>query len=351
MTTLNRKALKREDAQNDARANWLGEHGIELLVVATSMFTAACFCIGRANLMGWYDAAGIPALTFSWAPQDLVIRGLLHSRTWWLMICSIGGALLYFATLASLAFAYRRLRPRWRSSRMGIWLTGGERDVSHEDARNDASEMGVSCELLTEGDEQARHPSPPKAAERTEAALYVLAIAVLLLAASAFIFGNTVLFAEPYSEGANSFRGQFLAATGHAAPRRGFAKVGGRQVIASIASNAPLADAFAVGLRELEGYAYVEVSSMKDGGANDPRVCGWLVQSSGNQILLLTVEGISMTYFGDSAFAWRMVDPESCSIPRFSARPAGIGLKAGGATSEAPASRPVNARNQTTVNR
>ena len=337
MATLDRRTLDQGNAQTEGRANWLGEHGIELLVVATSLFTAACFCIGRANLMGWYDAAGIPPLTFSWSPQDLVIRGFLHSRTWWLLICSIGGTLLYYATLAFLAFAYRKLRSRWRSSRVNGWPAGNERDAPHDDARHGSSEMSVSCELLMEPVAHAGTKSLSKTSKTGDGLLFALGFASLMLVASAFVLGNTLLFAEPYAQGASSFRNQFLAATGHAAPRRVIPSVGGPQGIAKTASNAAPTDSLASGLQELGGYAFVEVSSTKDGGSSDPRVCGWLVQASGNQLLLLTIEGISMTNFGDGAFAWQLVDPESCALPRFSAKPSSSAKTAAGASAAAAA--------------
>ncbi len=348
---MNRRTDDRASAETDARANWLSEHGIELLVVATSMFTAACFCIGRANLMGWYDAAGIPALTFSWAPQDLVIRGFFKSRTWWVLIASIGGALLYFGSLAILGFAYRTARSRWRSTRLSRWLSGNFVDSLRDGKADEASESGVSCELVAESVERPQTEGAATVAKRRDVAVLAIALIVFLLAVTLFLACNKLFFLDPYAEGVDSFRAQFIAATGHAPPTRVPVAEVGKQAVGKLVMSRAEADASAIGHRQLEGYAFVEVSGIKDGGSSDPRACGWLVQSSGNQVLLITVEGISMTNFGDGAFAWRMVDPKSCSLPRFSARAPEASPKNPGGASAAGASGPVGGQVQSAPSR
>ena len=100
--------------------------------------------------------------------------------------------------------------------------------------------------------------------------------------------------AEVVLDGVDSFRNQFFAATGHVAPRRMPADVGKQRAAGKTIASVPSANSLAAVRQQLEGYAFVEVVNMKDGGTSDPRACGWLVQSSGSQVLLLTVEGISM---------------------------------------------------------
>ncbi len=47
-----------------------------MALAALTAFGVAGYSVGRAYLEGWYAAAGIPVLTFSWDLQLVVLRGL-----------------------------------------------------------------------------------------------------------------------------------------------------------------------------------------------------------------------------------------------------------------------------------
>lgn len=79
------------------------------------------------------------------------------------------------------------------------------------------------------------------------------------------------------------------------------------------------ATAVAAGRAQLGRYPFVQLSS-KEAEAGVKRVCGWLVQASGGQVLMLTVDGLVMKNFGDGAFDWTTESPDQCLVSSTAAK-------------------------------
>lgn len=57
--------------------NSLNESIFPVIALIIGLLTSACYAIGRARLLGWHEAAGIPQLSFSWPIQDVILFGFL----------------------------------------------------------------------------------------------------------------------------------------------------------------------------------------------------------------------------------------------------------------------------------
>jgi hypothetical protein len=137
----------------------------------------------------------------------------------------------------------------------------------------------------------------------------IAVLSLLLMTLGLYVAGAVLLFEHPYHAGAQSFREQYFAATGRQAPRRHLSawKLAGQ----------PLAKAddtaITAARAQLGRYPFVELSS-KDAEAGEKRLCGWLVQASGGQVLMLTADGLVMKNFGDGAFGWTTESPDRCMV-------------------------------------
>jgi hypothetical protein len=65
--------------QKQGESRWLGawsRHALPTVLAGLTVAGVAGYAVGRAYLEGWYTAAGISPLAFSWEVQYVVLRGL-----------------------------------------------------------------------------------------------------------------------------------------------------------------------------------------------------------------------------------------------------------------------------------
>lgn len=291
----------------------LRDHWSQVLVLFVSLLAAACYMIGRAKLLGWYDAAGIPALLFSWSFQDVVMRGLADKKTW-LLAFVIG-------VLGVTAFAI--------SDWLSTWL--------YRSARSDRGEGWDRLGLRKRWAHRARelrlqrHPDAKKASENwrtlgrrgrrnlvrakvqgreseasSSSVLSVLLILMLVLGFCVHFLVNFV-YGVSYRQGYRSYWLEHIAAT-EGAPIGRSPKGWGEKSL----SFEVTAEMKAEGRANLQSYAYVQVSVLGSDKAAEPAICGWLVQGTGSQLILLNKEGLQVLTFADLPFKWRSIAPDQC---------------------------------------
>jgi hypothetical protein len=311
------KEMPNGSAEHDAIAVWLREQGLQLCVVITSAMAASCYLVGRAGLLGWYDAAGIPQLVFSWSIQDIVIRGLYDAQSWILVVAAgIVGALylvvldLISGRLSKAYVAWNKLRARGerldRVSLRSRWsLKARHLRLSGDVAAEVASQRWRA--LGKRGLYRSRSLSTRSAKFSGTIAYSALAIVTLMFLGSLYVVGVILMFERPYKTAAESFQEQYLAATGHLAPsRRPMAWAQKRTW-----SKSELEEAEERGRAQLGRYPFVRLVT-KEPLLDTENLCGWLIQAASGQILMLTAQGIVMRSFGDSHFSWRTEAPEAC---------------------------------------
>ncbi|MCE4540779.1 hypothetical protein LXT12_26470 [Pelomonas sp. P7] len=318
---------KKKAAPSRDPGQWFLDHALELSAIATSMLAAACYFIGRAGLVGWYETAGVPQLVFAWPAQDIIIRGLTDEDTWLLVLLSVGGSALYFGMLSLLSAWTSRIAARVRDLRNRgetVW-TRGERRLRVWAARRARRAHTSAAALATlrwralgkRGD--LRRQLTKAKALRWQPPVGLLAIVLaacaLLAVTFAYIGSMGLLYRAPYTNAARAFNDQYAAATGREAPAR---QLPSWAQVREPRSKTSLQASIERGRRQLAAYPFVrlkakEASAGVEAAAVEEADCGWLVQASGGVLVLLTSDGLLVKNFGDGAFSWQTVAPESCS--------------------------------------
>jgi hypothetical protein len=293
--------------------SWLREHALQLLTLASSALAAACFFVGRSELLGWYHAAGVSHLAFTWSVQDVIIRGVLRSQTWlsafaFAFFTAIGVALLEWCVDLK-----DRLQKRGEScDRLALRkrFVDRARAARLEQLPNASLETARWKVLGTRARVQ-KTPGASGAAERAPLSLGTRAVLVaigLFYVFCLYLAAVLTLFIPAYQDGADKFRALHVAATGRFPPARQ------PKVLSSGSSDAgknePIETWATRGRAELAGVAYVRVES--EALADNTPLCGWLLNEQENRVLVLTRSGLVMKNFGDQSHAWTSRDPEQC---------------------------------------
>jgi hypothetical protein len=284
--------------------SWLRDHALQLLALASSALAGACFFVGRSELLGWYYAAGVSHLAFTWSVQDVVIRGVLRSQTWLYAFLFAFAAAIGVALLDWFVDVKDRLRRRGEScNRLAL-----RKRFVH---RARATRLG---QLPTAQLETARWKTlgkrgrfrkalrTPGAAGRTPLSLRTRAVLVaicLFYVFCLYLGAVLTLFIPAYQDGADKFRALHVAVTGrfpHARQLKGWSS---SQPDAS--RGEPIESWIAKGRAELAGVAYVRVES--EAATDKSPLCGWLLNEAENRLLLLTTSGLVMKSFGDHPHA------------------------------------------------
>jgi hypothetical protein len=87
--------------QKQGESRWLGawsRHALPTVLAGLTVAGVAGYAVGRAYLEGWYTAAGISPLAFSWEVQYVVLRGLSSD----VLLLWIGG----LGTISALILLY-----------------------------------------------------------------------------------------------------------------------------------------------------------------------------------------------------------------------------------------------------
>jgi len=321
---------KQKASRSRNPAQWFEDHALELCVVVITLMTAVCYFIGRAGLVGWYDAAGVPQLVFSWPAQDVVIRGVTDEDIWLLVLLAFGGSGLYFLTLSLVsaliskqAAKVRDLRDRgetvWSRGerRLCVWAARRAR-LAHSPSAALATvrwrTLGKRGQLRRKARKAVSKPWQPPVG------VVAMVLAACVLIAVTFGYASLILLLHraPYANGVRAFSDQYLAATGQEPPLRQLPSWAQLQVPMSEASKEA---AILRGRRLLAGYPFVRVTP-KDADSGGEVDCGWLVQASGGALVLLNSQGLLFRSFGDAGFSWKPVAPDACVKGAAAADPA-----------------------------
>jgi hypothetical protein len=140
----------------------------------------------------------------------------------------------------------------------------------------------------------------------------LLLLPILFLLMMAYLLVNA-FYAWSYRNGARNYWMEYVAATNNWPPSR---VSGGRR---PKESDRPLLDEFSKeGKERLRGYAFVQVRHLEVNAKDDPKrsdspVCGWMMQGSGNVLVLLNASGLLVLNFADTPFRWSSVPHDACS--------------------------------------
>lgn len=134
----------------------------------------------------------------------------------------------------------------------------------------------------------------------------VLLILMLVLGFCVHFLVNFV-YGVSYRQGYRSYWLEHIAATEGAPIERSPKSWGEKSPSFEVT-----AEMKAEGRASLKGYAYVQVSVLGSDKAAEPAICGWLVQGTGSQLILLNKEGLQVLTFADLPFQWRSIAPGQC---------------------------------------
>jgi hypothetical protein len=307
---------------HEKKTSWLRDHWSQVLVLCVSLLTAACYLVGRAKLLGWYDAAGIPHLMFAWSAQDLVIRGLVESETWLLLLAGVAGFACLSAVMDITTAAMRRhflersrLRIRGEScDQLGLrkrLALEARRLRKEKDAR--AQQATRHWHILEKRGMFRRAPkkSLQKASHWVSSDVYksLLLLPILYLLMMAYLLVNA-FYAWSHRNGAKNYWMEHIAATSNWPPSRGaggwIPKDSDRPLLEELSNE---------GKMRLREYSYVQVKDLEDQQKNvESPMCGWMIQATGNVLVLLNSSGLLILNFADSPFRWTTVSPDACGV-------------------------------------
>jgi len=214
---------KVSDKKSD-EIEWLREHWAQLAIWLASVATAACYLIGRAWLLGWYDAAGVPALMFTWSAQDIVIRGLADASTWLVIALGLFGAMVYFMLLDlgsqqisrfSKKIARRLRGEGWSRLSLRRRFASSARKARLQGAA-DASVLSARWRTLGKrGAAQLVEAKKKRAKWEPKGSVIFGLIGISLLVGGFGLYMLVLLlYNRPYGEGVRAYRLQYAAATG-----------------------------------------------------------------------------------------------------------------------------------------
>lgn len=320
--------LKSSVRKSKLDLSWLRDHWSQMVVFFVGLLTAACYFIGRAKLLGWYDAAGVPILLFNWAAQDLVIRGLADHGTWILAVTvGILGVMGFAASNAIAEWLHGRLKQvEHRAKKFLKWLRRKEsfdqlglrkrwayrvRDLRRQkspDAKLAAEHWRVLGPRGREYPVNIKSMPAPTRKIKIPLDLVVGLLVILLLIVGLFVYLLIVFFYDSaYRQGRKDFILEYIAATDHLPEVRAPKDWRERSINFEITEQIKLE-----GRSRLKEYAYVQVTGLKNASDSQATICGWLIQGAGSQLLLLNREDLRMVTFADSPFQWRSVSPDKC---------------------------------------
>lgn len=308
----------RESSKSETDPGWLRDHWSQILILFVSLLASTCYLIGRARLLGWYNAAGVPPLLFNWSTQDLVIKGLADTRSWLLMLTiGVSGATGFAAIEGTSAWLIRRvqkcshlrgrgesldrlnLRKRWAKKARALRLT------KHEDARLATEHWRMlgwrGSKRFAKNAKSIRKFRLPHGVE-----FNLLLIALLIFGFCIYSLIH-LFYADSHTRGYRDYCLEHLAAT-QQWPNSGTPK--GWQHKPNWPAVTP--ELIADGRTRLKGYAFVRVSEL---GKEKERtvLCGWLIQGAASQLVLLGQEGLQVVTFADVPFQWQHTTPEECN--------------------------------------
>jgi hypothetical protein len=307
----------------DGRKRWFQDQGLQLLVVVISLTTTACYLIGRAGLLGWYGASGVPVLALSWPAQDVVIKGISDASTLLIIAVAALAVCAYFFLLEVTSGRLNRYVTKWlrlrqrgepcdRVALRRRWAEAARSSALRK--TDDAVEWRARWRVLGKRG-RFRRPTairPSRSGQLSPVAASALIAALCLIVLScSYILGAIFLYVQPYNAGARSFRAEYVAATGRPPPVLVVDADGTVTNTGEVSTILP--SEVEGGRQRLLAYPYVEVTG-DFGGPQKPAVlCGWLVEGTGNQLLLLTRAGLFWQNFGDQPFSWKRRPAGMCS--------------------------------------
>lgn len=273
---------------------------IGFLVSLIGVFAPVLYFLGRAQLIGWYKAAGVSQLAFSWSTQDLIIMGL---AAFWVGAKIIAAAVIIlvasvlvivFVLNPSVQILERRLQHRLRD---GSRENFEKRNCIAQLARESRLSKNVNAIAATQiwknlGKRGRKKRSRKNWNENLFGDIKYLLFGILLSYVCAVVWAVCyVAYGYFIEEGKNKFYLDYLGATG-------------RYYLSQ--KNAP-EDVF-LKAREAVKNAYPFVK-LTGGGE---LVCGWLVNYQNGTILLMSESGLILKTYTGQGFSISNLRGEIC---------------------------------------
>lgn len=301
----------------------LNEAFLPIIAITIGLLTSACYAIGRAQILGWHEAAGIPQLSFNWPAQDIIFIGFLAIDRWFYFVAAIS-ALIIWITFQMSATEYieellkpiknridrgenlsqLKLRKRFANLTRGI-RTGR---IAGDPLQSRSAHLILGWRgrkrIAKKGTKKSSSKKIQFIAFGILGVFSLVIIFVTYLAISWFILTE-------YRAGKERF------ATENSYAINAFATVKNPKASSDTSNIAPLIKAPIVSESiKKPPYTYVKILSSvnSDPKAKSFSTCGWLVQSTNNQLLLFQSSGIQFLYFGDQSYTWHPIDFGSCKV-------------------------------------
>lgn len=252
---------------------WLGawsQHALPTALAVLTVAGVAGYAVGRAYLEGWYTAAGISPLAFSWEVQYVVLRGLSSDvlLLWIGVLGTISALILLYGCVDVVSDS---LRDRWtrRQQRKGRIRT-------------------------------PEQPSKERPFARRFGLFFFLAYVPIALALIWFVSAK-LLTEMPKQQGTRDFIELHAGATCRLPA----------WIVPDATARAPMDVLRSAGVTELQRYRWVEVQSPALVGTAQ----GWLMQMQGSTLLLLSPTGVDLLSFGGSQFRVSNIPAPPASRP------------------------------------
>lgn len=255
-----------------ALSAWLRDHSLAAAALGISLLAAAGYCVQRSWLLGWYQAAGVPAFAHGWSVQDVIMLGVINLEVWLhgLVAIAVTGAMLY------LEFVAAACAEKWIDRKLGSSKKrrqeGGAEKVRSKMTRNLIGHASV-CAMFVAG-----------------AALVYCSILLMV-----YLFS-----AQPRRLGHEQYLEMKQAAETsiRAARKRPMSDAPSDQ------------DAKVAHDYMLSRYGYVQVTVGI--GESAERQCGWLVLQNGEHLLLFTRNGPLFLSAAGLGFSWTPTSIDNC---------------------------------------
>lgn len=302
--------------------SWLEIAGILLSFIGA--LAGLFFVVGRGYLAGWYDAAGVPMLTFSWPWHDVVLRGFTDGPTWLLTVFAAATASIYVPAIAILGGVLERGISRWRYlSRRGEGLlehfrrsrlAAKARKATLDRAANAEELFDAWWKLRYRGAKWRRHRNRRQKLEWWVQPIVVGVISLGSLVAATALYGlfNILFWDHPYRKGGREFRELYEAVTSSSHLYRNPEATAAPSSGAS--TGAAMAPAPSTSAQALSRYSFVAVRRLDPDPNAQGSTCGLLLQEFGNRLLLLNRSGLHTLVFGDAPYSWHRVSAEACDL-------------------------------------
>lgn len=251
---------------------WLRDHSLAAAALGITLLAAAGYCVQRSWLLGWYQAAGVPAFAHGWSVQDVIMLGVINLQVWLHGLVAIAGtgAILYVEFVAA-ASAEK-------------WI---DRKLASSKKRR---EEGVPEKVRS---------------KMTRNLIGHASVLAMFVAGAALVYCSILLMVYLFSAAPRRLGHEQYMETKQAAETTIRAASKPQTIDTTSDQDAKVAHDY---MRSRYGYVRVTVGI----GGSAERHCGWLLLQNGEHILLFTRTGPLFLSASGLGFSWAPTSIDSC---------------------------------------